>query len=119
MPPAVRRMEDERTGWAILRRRGKLLREVIDVDERTRREYMDPVCGEIFYFLAHSGFTQWERPEIPTMSTEKKLEDMDLDDEVMFAFPGGGLAKIILATGRRAFKRGRLEDVRSSQIVSR
>jgi hypothetical protein len=88
MPEAVRQQERQRTGWALLRRRGKLLREVTDVDRRVWQEYMDPVCGEMFYYLAHSGFSQWSRPKIPHQSIERVLEPFHLEDAVVFRFPG-------------------------------
>ena len=88
MPEAVRRQERQRTGWALLRRRGKLLREVTDTDRRVWQEYMDPVCGEMFYYLAHSGFSQWSRPKIPHQSIERVLEPFHLEDAVVFRFPG-------------------------------
>ena len=49
---------------------------------------MDPVCGEMFYYLAHSGFSQWQRPKIPHQSIERVLEPFHLEDEVVFRFPG-------------------------------
>jgi len=88
MPPAVKKFEEERTGWAVLRRRSRYLRDVTDVDDRVWKEHMDPVCGEIFYFLPRSGFSQWTKPKIPKLNTECVLEDMHLDDAVMFRFPG-------------------------------
>ena len=88
MPEAVQDQERQRTGWALLRRRGKLLREVTDVDRRVWQEYMDPVCGEMFYYLAHSGFSQWTRPKIPHQSIERVLEPFHLEDAVVFRFPG-------------------------------
>ena len=71
-----------------MRRRGKLLREVTDIDRRVWEEYMDPVCGEMFYYLAHSGFSQWQRPKIPHQSIERVLEPFHLEDAVVFRFPG-------------------------------
>ena len=88
MPEPVKEQERQRTGWALLRRRGKLLREVTDVDRRVWQEYMDPVCGEMFYYLAHSGFSQWTRPKIPHQSIERVLEPFHLEDAVVFRFPG-------------------------------
>ena len=49
---------------------------------------MDPVCGEMFYYLAHSGFSQWQRPKIPHQSIERVLEPFHLEDAVVFRFPG-------------------------------
>ena len=49
---------------------------------------MDPVCGEMFYYLAHSGFSQWSRPKIPHQSLERVLEPFHLEDAVVFRFPG-------------------------------
>ena len=46
------------------------------------------VCGEMFYYLAHSGFSQWSRPKIPHQSLERVLEPFHLEDEVVFRFPG-------------------------------
>jgi hypothetical protein len=88
MPEPVKEQERQRTGWALLRRRGKLLREVTDIDRRVWEEYMDPVCGEMFYYLAHSGFSQWQRPKIPHQSIERVLEPFHLEDAVVFRFPG-------------------------------
>ena len=88
MPSDVEDQERQRTGWALLRRRGKLLREVTDEDRRVWQEYMDPVCGEMFYYLAHSGFSQWPRPKIPHQSTERVLEPFHLEEAVVFRFPG-------------------------------
>ena len=47
MPEPVKEQERQRTGWALLRRRGKLLREVTDVDRRVWEEYMDPVGDSV------------------------------------------------------------------------
>ena len=42
----------------------------------------------MFYYLAHSGFSQWQRPKIPHQSLERVLEPFHLEDEVVFRFPG-------------------------------
>ena len=42
----------------------------------------------MFYYLAHSGFSQWQRPRIPHQSLERVLEPFHLEDEVVFRFPG-------------------------------
>ena len=76
------------------------------------------VCGELFYYLAHSGFSQWQRPKIPHQSLERVLEPFHLEDEVVFRFPGRVKpehAKVIRVrkdrdTGERMY------DVRSSEF---
>ncbi len=42
----------------------------------------------MFYYLAHSGFSQWQRPKIPHQSLDRVLEPFHLEDEVVFRFPG-------------------------------
>lgn len=87
-PQEVGELEATRNGWALLRRRAKLLRSCIDRDARLWREYLDPISGEIFYFLVSSGFTQWEKPDLPDHKSEDKLGVFEQNDIVMYRFPG-------------------------------
>ena len=63
-------------------------RRIDAVDVVVRRHRSAQVCGEMFYYLAHSGFSQWQRPKIPHQSLERVLEPFHLEDEVVFRFPG-------------------------------
>ena len=71
----------------------------------------------MFYYLAHSGFSQWSRPKILHQSIERVLEPFHLEDAVVFRFPGcvkPAHAKVIRVrkdrdTGERMY------DVRSSE----
>ena len=61
MPDAVQDQERQRTGWALLRRRGKLLREVTDTDRRVWEEFMDPVCDAALKLTLNLGWWRSHR----------------------------------------------------------
>ncbi|KAJ8608520.1 hypothetical protein CTAYLR_005737 [Chrysophaeum taylorii] len=87
-PEAVAQLESNRNGWALLRRRATRLRECTDREGREWHEYLDSVCGEMFYYLPASGYSQWNKPDLPDHSKEDKLGVLEEGTIVLFRFPG-------------------------------
>ncbi|KAJ1453693.1 hypothetical protein M885DRAFT_273287 [Pelagophyceae sp. CCMP2097] len=88
MPRSVAVIQENRNGWALLRRRALLLRDLVDLDDRTWQEFMDPVSGEMFYHLAASGDSQWAKPDLVEHFDGLVVADLEVGDDVFFRARG-------------------------------